>query len=154
MRKHSSSWKLSKNDRFSKSNENRSQRFFLHLQTIARHPDAQIQCIIDFKMIWGRFGKKLKKTVSKNEHLFDFIRSWDNNNRYIPGYLRASWWATRQSKTKRITKQFVKINFFSRQVTDSKIGQLRRKSYCPGVALSKHEAKLHLELPLTCQPSR
>ena len=40
-------------------------------------------------------------------------------------------------------KTICKIQFFGREIIDSSVGQLRRESHCPGVALSEHEAKLH-----------
>ena len=48
---------------------------------------------------------------------------------------------TVQDKT--INKTICKIQLFRRQVMDSPVGLLQRESYCPGIALSEHEAKLH-----------
>ena len=79
---------------------------------------------------------------SRKGHLFYFIHSSNNINRFIPGYLRMSCWTLRLSKTKRITIKNSKM-------ICSVAGHIIRKAACCGEnptapkLLDESEAGLH-----------
>ena len=81
----------------------------------------------------------MNSSESRSGIPFYFIQSSYDINLYNPRYLRVSWWTLKKFKTERITRQFSKMIFQTFLLECL----LRRESYCPGIALSEHEGKLH-----------
>ena len=54
---------------------------------------------------------KTRFSQSQAVHLFYIVQSSNDVNRYIPGYIRVSWWTAGLSQMKRKTQQFPKISF-------------------------------------------
>ena len=77
---------------------------------------------------------------TRTEHVFYFIQSWNDMNRYISGCR----WDLKTLQDQTNQRHILKNRFLGGQVMHSSGHLFLRKHHCPGIALREHEAKLHL----------